>query len=262
VIRKQWSLLIIVLLLSSIGCEDSVEGCLQSNASNFDVTAVTPCDDCCELPTVSLDVELGYDTLQLRFGNEYPLNDMDTVKILSFELPLSVFTFHNDGMPREVVDTIIEFQPGKRDDYLSISQSSRYEIGHTDFEVDVDSYSCVLGYDQTELESLKPYVDINVENKVVQLVRNFHNDTIDTYSQLNIILEMADSTRTIQVQDLQNVLKTITLEDNLTFRAGQDWAIDMRIDLKRVLAGVTPRLSDAEIAALIGNNLSASVTEN
>lgn len=261
-IRQGYIIITILLLLSSQGCEESVDGCLQRNAANFDVTAVTACEDCCVLPVVSLDVELAYDTLRLAYGTEYPLNDQDTVTVLSFELPLTNFGFINNGVVTEVVDTLVDFVPRKRDDYVTVSQSTRFEIGHADFDVDFDSFSCILGYDQSELETLKPYVDINPNNKVVQFVRNFHNDTIDSYSQLNMLIEMEDSIRTIQVAELADVVKVIELEERLVASQGINWQVDMRIDLKQVLSGVTPSLSNEDIALLIGNNLSSSVTGN
>lgn len=45
-----------LVLFQSIGCYEPTEGCLDINASNFDVEADEPCEDCCDLPTLTIGI--------------------------------------------------------------------------------------------------------------------------------------------------------------------------------------------------------------
>lgn len=50
-----WLLLPIVLLMSA--CYDPTEGCLDIEATNYDVSADDPCPTCCKYPSISLQVQ-------------------------------------------------------------------------------------------------------------------------------------------------------------------------------------------------------------
>lgn len=52
--------LLILCWLSLQGCYEPVEGCLDVQASNFDVDADEPCADCCEYPDLRLDFQHKY----------------------------------------------------------------------------------------------------------------------------------------------------------------------------------------------------------
>ncbi len=76
--------LLLSLLFLSLGCYEPEEGCLDINATNYDVSADDPCPDCCTYPSLSLLFQ-HYVTLAtmpdtsfaMKYGTRYP-SPMDT----------------------------------------------------------------------------------------------------------------------------------------------------------------------------------------
>jgi hypothetical protein len=77
-----WTI-VLLLTLSTTACYEDVADCLDPDATNFNVRADQACpDDCCEFPTLSLDITRVWgdttllselDTLVDRDGNEFAL---------------------------------------------------------------------------------------------------------------------------------------------------------------------------------------------
>lgn len=78
---------IFICLLAVIGiftsCLEEQSGCIDSRASNYDVSADDPCDDCCNYPSIKITFRHVFDTLNFStssvyedsFGNDYQLQD-------------------------------------------------------------------------------------------------------------------------------------------------------------------------------------------
>ncbi len=66
------------------GCYEPKEGCLNTDAVNYDVTADDPCGDCCVFPSLSLSMQhlirLPEDTVSFQYGVLYPseVNALDS----------------------------------------------------------------------------------------------------------------------------------------------------------------------------------------
>ena len=64
-------------LLFLAGCYEPVEGCLDLDAVNYDVTADNACNDCCTYPALTLSmqhlVQWPHDSVSLRYGVLYPV---------------------------------------------------------------------------------------------------------------------------------------------------------------------------------------------
>lgn len=72
-----------ILLLFCTACYENIEGCLEVDATNFDVTADVECDDCCTLPRISIN-----------FLHRLRAADRDTFFSLNLNTPLTLDSIH------------------------------------------------------------------------------------------------------------------------------------------------------------------------
>lgn len=75
---------IFTLILFSTACYEDIEGCLDINANNFDVTADVECIDCCNFPTLELSVLHRISDPQLDTFYNLPLNDSITLDSINY----------------------------------------------------------------------------------------------------------------------------------------------------------------------------------
>lgn len=131
--------MIMVLFLAA--CKDPVEGCLDVEAVNYDVSADDPCPDCCTYPNLSLAISHRYqDSILFSYDSTYHIGgtNFDT-RFEKVAFYLSDFRLVNidntDSL--EVVETIeLDLIGGGtstfKDDYTFISRSNssfEYEVG-------------------------------------------------------------------------------------------------------------------------------------
>ncbi len=76
-----------LLLICLVACDDRSEGCLDADASNFDVTAKEDC--CCEYPQLTLSIahQFGDETFEL--GKDYVNAQGQIYQVLSYRYYLS-----------------------------------------------------------------------------------------------------------------------------------------------------------------------------
>ncbi len=60
--KQEWWPIVLGLLLTLPSCYEPVDGCLDNEALNYDLDADNPCADCCEYPSLVLDVQHRYPT--------------------------------------------------------------------------------------------------------------------------------------------------------------------------------------------------------
>lgn len=107
--------LFLPFLLILVGCYDSQEGCLDIDATNYDVSADDPCLECCTYPTLNLifqhQVVLATQpdtSFALKYGTRYPspldtnhLFYIDRARFFVSDLKL----VRNDGVEFGVLDS-------------------------------------------------------------------------------------------------------------------------------------------------------------
>jgi hypothetical protein len=79
---RYWLFVLFSLML--VGCYEPEEGCLDINATNYDVSADDPCPDCCTYPSLSVLFQhfvtlatMPDTSFAMRYGTRYP-SPMDT----------------------------------------------------------------------------------------------------------------------------------------------------------------------------------------
>ncbi len=255
-IRRVISLAVLVMTLLS--CEESVDGCLDIRATNFDVSAVTSCESCCAFPAGSLDLDFKFDTLDLSFNTDYPLG-LDTIQLNSIELPFSKFKLLGSGQEFSFIDSILRFSPRMRDDYVLIERVAQ-DIGHTDYVALIDSIECLVGIDVAELNQLRPFIDISSGNNVNLLISNLYDESQDLFVQARMEVEIADSVRFIEIQSIANPM--IAFSDTIDILQGRNWRIDWELDVKKMLEGISPEDTNEQIGEIISQNLTQAISKS
>jgi len=250
------SLYLALIIITLFSCEESVDGCLDIRASNFDVTAVTACDSCCTFPTGSLSLDFRFDTLDLSFNTDYPLGE-DTIQLRSIRLPFSQFKLIRLGEELNLIDSVLRFSPYLRDDYVVIELETAQTIGHTDYVTLIDHIEARVGIDTDEVNQLQPFIDISGGNNVNQLISKMYNDSLMRFAQVIMEVEIEDSIRDLEILSIENPI--ISLNDTIDILQGRNWTIDWELDVKRMLDGINPTMSNEAIADVIGQNLSGAV---
>ncbi len=79
-----------IIILSTLvwSCYEPIEDCLDINASNYNVNADNPCEDCCSFPT--LRVDFSYPGIATSLG--------DTLDLINHRVVLHDFSFFLDDM--------------------------------------------------------------------------------------------------------------------------------------------------------------------
>ena len=91
-------LMLIIITLIFQNCLEPTEGCLDVNATNFDVTAAKDCDKSCTCTYPSLIIATNYvrDTSSFNFNTTYKNDLGDSFRIVSTQLYLCDFQLIND----------------------------------------------------------------------------------------------------------------------------------------------------------------------
>lgn len=255
-----FSLLLSIILFTR--CEESEPGCLDKNAENFDVQAIDACDTCCILPQVRLDMDLMFDTLPVSLGVDYAFGaDADTFNLRSIVLPFSDFTFIGPEGMWVVEDTIRNFSPTAKDDYLIIENNGRQNIGFTSFLNAIKDVDMTLGYSEARLRNLQPFIDIHPTGRVLRLTRRLYADSTDVFTQMEMEIELADSVRSLLITEIPDQKLKLTYVDGLRPQQGMAWDVPVQLDMNRLLRGVDVTAPNEVIAETIGQNLAVSVRE-
>lgn len=246
--------LIGILILNS--CEESVQGCLDLRAGNYDVRAVSSCEDCCVYPIISLDVDfVDQDTVSFSFGTKYELGD-DSISITDFFLAFSEFEFYENGTQYQALDSLPEM-PELKDDYLFIEDnSSRKSIGESKFLITLDSVSMRIGYDIASIRRLGDPSTITDDTKLSTMLGRLYVDTTETYLQAKMSLEIGDSLRLLDFQEIPK--PRLGFPEMQELSVGEAWSVELKMNMLKLLEGIKAADTNEELQDKISNNISAA----
>lgn len=101
-----WAAIAVSLLGS---CYEPIEGCLDPLSSNFQLDADNACDDCCEYPTITVDFNSAWDSIDMVAFNRGTVN-MDTTSrdtIIMDTISTNTIVMDTIRMDSIVLDTIV-----------------------------------------------------------------------------------------------------------------------------------------------------------
>ena len=140
----------LLIILTLISCLESKEGCLEPNATNFDIEANSNC--CCVFPKLTLNHTISYNGQNIRSGTKF-VYLLDTIVIDTMAFFTSNWILHNghdefrvreivgDGQVDDlsIVDIVSTNEEIGTFDYYGTFDSLSYQIGVQDFWNNIDT---------------------------------------------------------------------------------------------------------------------------
>src|SRR5210317_417378 len=181
-------------IVSIVSCYEEIEGCLDPNATNFEVDADQACPDCCDYPMFYLSIlpKLNADTsANLNYDDFLLLNASDSVffQIKKIAYYLSQFELElNDGTVYPLGDSIT---------FKSLYQNDSIELSQLDNML---------------------WVDRLVSNKEIGQL-----NTNGTLSKLQFKMGLADTLNTVIPQLLDDNHALAFKDDSLNYQVGSGY---------------------------------------
>jgi len=278
--------LFILLAACLFCCTETDDGCLDSTASNFDVSADDDCclveeECCCTYP--DLELELFYkqkasDTLlksetNFKLETFYALvNSQDSIKIDTFELFISQVKPIN----LTLVDTIcvlesIEYTQlnvGGDSELLRVEDNIalidglqfRFDLGTYQSDLDVEQVDCTLGLSE-EIAQIDPdniVTSLNLGNTYNYLF----NESRASFPSMRVkfTLKSADQQRIITQELSFEERLTFTFASPIVNNKGANLSLLMRINVLDVFKGIIFDVAIEDIDLIIKANLASSVS--
>ncbi len=256
---------IVLLLLFSIlisACYEPVEGCLDPDATNYDVDADDSCDDCCNLPTFSILMSYLVD------GESY--TDGDTFRVSSQGLMIEDFHFFISDI--QLIDSEGNEIPYE-DQFLLFDESGNSELVTEDFKY--FSSSQFRGtLEDLRYDGLVDQIQFSVG--LEDRINSYDKDSLDINTELSKVPDEFYLSETLgyefysfQIRDtMDNFVQTsennafplidvsVDLEGEMISR-GFNGDINLFIDFGLLFDGINLTImSEEEILNIIKNNFS------
>jgi hypothetical protein len=258
------------------GCYEEQEGCLDIEATNFDVDADNPCQDCCDYPTLSLSIlhkPLTTDTTRnFNLNTVYQLphdtNQLLKVKKVWFYLS-DLQLIKAGGQVVDVLDTVevgYSMVPGDTlyktitDNFAYLLRSSLSEknIGAIRTEGFFEGIQFRIGLP----DESRDYVPSTLPNGHPL---NFQADSLNwteedkyAYQYWEFYRDTADIDSTV-MRITAPYSEFIQLYNAFEIRKGFDIRITLRIDYLELWRGVDPKnMSTDEIRDILVSNLASA----
>ncbi len=255
---------LLLLMLVSLASCDRVEGCLDSRASNFDVSADKDC--CCTYPIFNLRIypTLNADTYspvlfkEDAIGTVYQVND--------YRMYFSgIRLVRDDSVEFEIIDGLnvslldaeaVEISEELKDDYLCITPSVlTYEVGAIIAAGNFDKIRFYIGLDSVA-NSLSPSSfdeDHALADKTPSM---YQNDSLGyTFFSSTVVLERGDTVRST----LLTSPKMVEVDFPVNISANFDFELNLEMNLEALFEGVSFLTDDENtIQGKIVNNFESA----
>jgi len=258
-------LLVLLLGLGFSSCYESVEGCLDSNATNFDVYADDNC--CCTYPTLNVNIikqvngeqftttGLLADTFTNALNQKYQIIEQ------SFYISNMVLTY-DDGTTSQVLDTLERPIPQDSDTDVVIEDnfglvrqsSARYSAGHIQQNGLITKVNFIVGLTD-QINMLVPE-QMPTSHPLGSNNSSDHYDADIGYVYIRWIIKPID---VLGVEELtvrlsgSSAAKEITLDASFLTEPGESTEVPLVIDYGKWLEGIDfaadQSVIDAQIAA-------------
>ena len=267
-------------------CTETDDGCLDSTASNFDLTADDDCclieeECCCIYPDLKLDLSykqraadsLSVPATNFKLGTFYALeNEQDSILIDTFELFLSQvkpinFTLADTICVLENIDYTQlniegESETFRVEDNIALIDGIQFsfDLGTYQSELDVEQLDYTLGL-STEVAQIDPE-NIITSNNLRNTYNFLFNELTGSFPSMRVkfTLKSADQQRVIT--------RELSFEDRISFPLstsiindkGVDLSLAMRINVLDVFKGTIFDIANEDIDLIINTNLASSIS--
>ena len=252
-----------ILILCNISCVENEEGCLDIAASNFDASADSPCESCCNYPELSFEIVHTFGDTSFQLGTLYPLPDTQVFRATDIRFYISNVRLENELNSVSIEDTInLHLRNGeilvRKDDFTKVIRNAGFKITLGEFRA-VGTYNTLrftVGLDESA--NLTDPSTISGDHVLsVQSDSMFINDEEGyVFSRFGIVTDTTTNDtvnfETTNLEGSREVTLNLTLNVDLGFNA----SIPLKIDYKEWLKGINFATdSDEEIRSAIVNNI-------
>jgi len=242
-----------------LACEESEVGCLDLLAENYGFEAVSECDSCCAYPSVSIDFDLVYDTLSYSFGDTIVRSNSDTLIVEGLNLLLSGFEFSNDQRSYEVLDSFTRKKTTIRDDYILLRASSLKAIGDARIEDSISLISFRSGFEELKVATIKPFDEVDQNSNIDLALDSLYNEDIGVYYLGNMRIKNSVADSAVVFEFDNSLSEDFNFDLDKIVSAGDDWEVNLILDLFAVLDGLDMQqdqdLIEAELVQRINNSI-------
>ncbi len=255
-------LYLFLAILFMQACYEPSNGCLDPNASNYDVSADEACEDCCTATSLTLRLESMYDTLSFGF-NDTLINNFDQrflVKNLQYFID-DVTLIGDDMQQFRVQDSVtLTFADQDSfaivDDLLFVSPVlPSNSVGVFDDFISYDSLQFTFGMDQVYFDALRD--ELPHDYSLVSDADTMYIEDLQRYSQLRILIQTnADDSLSLDTFDILDTELSFKIHSALdtTFVRGENITITRSVDYKKWFGPIDFTLSREIIREQIINN--------
>jgi|GEM_PF-6571113 len=260
-------LILAVLISLAIGCNARVEGCLDVEAENFDVTVDKHDPSACNYPNLQLKVQYSWDTLSFS-KSAFFTNDLG--QLLAFEdvyVLVSQFVLNGMDLGPLVVEDRTEW-------FIKEGDGGEFIQAVDDFTfVDYSKFSFVLGewrvtdfVDRLEFfvgvpDSLTPMsVDSLHDGHVLRESRAFYNEETDEFATARFIIARDSARIDIDTFVISSGPLAHSFPISKQLIPGRDDDVDIKIDFYTIFKNVDLEQDSTSIAQQLADNLSGAIT--
>lgn len=266
------------LLMICMGCYENIEGCLDVNAVNFDVTADIECEDCCQKPQWRLNVlhnftPLGKDTfLNFSLNNDLTLDSINFFEVDAIRFYLSDFKLIRTDGTLAGVDNEVEILTIDRNDsiftviednFLLIDRSSlgTQTIGSTFTDGDFVGIQFNIGVTESANQSDPANYSSSHPLTLGDSTLYFNSDSGYVFNQLSLFRDTtaSDTIPVVVEYGLAENLRLIQLNTFFSIPSGFNTTFTLRINYRDWLEAVDFRNdTESQIMTKIKTGLTQS----
>ncbi|MFT5264524.1 MAG: hypothetical protein ACI8YQ_003270 [Polaribacter sp.] len=242
-----WSVLLLLCFFTS--CKDDIEGCKDINASNWNASADSSCEDCCIYPELKLNISHAYGNTTFRYREPYKDVALNVFTVLSIRYYLSDFSLTTDMETyvvtdsletTTIVDGVVSENTAIHDDasFVTVGTSTTSLGDFPSNNLFLDSLSFYLGLSQP-LNSVDPGSVPNSHPLAPKADSMYWDESRGyIFQRLAIIPDTAVADTLILEIGGDDLLRKITLAYGKTTLTGFDQNISIKIDYKCWFTGI------------------------
>ena len=114
-----------------------------------------------------------------------------------------------------------------------------------------------VGLDPSATLSLRPFEDITAASNFIDVIEDMYVDSSATLVQARARITIADSTRVLEIMDIGD--PQLSISTNLMLVRGMPWTVEILMDVRKLVEGISADDTNEVMAATIGRNISAAI---
>ncbi len=249
-------------------CYQNVEGCLDPNSSNYDVTADNACEDCCTYPTLSLTVgffkgDSAYNRIDSIPNNNEIFFIIEDIQMYfsdisvsdgseNFRITETLNYVDNSGEEQEIIDDVVLVKP----------TAIRYPLGTFIEANDFNSFLLSLGVPE-EIDDAQS-IELSADHPLAIAGDSLYIVDQNQFVKSWIVL------RQIGVHDVADTLQIDMPRFDYVFEnldinqeRGSSLDLNVRFDYFKLINDIDYNTMDkSQVIEQIGNNLKLAVEPN